>query len=194
MLNVFPLRRIAADMDLTRYLNTPNFLATYPIHKVDQLLLVPDERRGAASALTNTVGTIHIIEGLILLNAAVRRLIAYILNANQARSIFYYFLDTFRVMHGITSELTLQNAGEYVFRYVLSVFSLFYSSTLSTLFMQFVYDQNKPVFGSVANVARAALPVFCEQFSSNCSVAVRLYESDCMQSFGIGGSIRVQNE
>lgn len=152
---------ISTDLDLSRYPNTPHFYYTYPLQMIELMLIVPNEYRSIGSAYTNSAGYTYLIDLLMLTNAVVRKIIALIVNPQHARSILYYFFDTYRLMHGISSSLPLRNAAEYVFRLTLSQFSIVYSTTLCMLYIQYVYDINRQQFGSIADVVRAELPVYC---------------------------------
>lgn len=147
------------------------------------MLIVPYEHPDPMSAYTHSVFMADVVNLLIVLNGIVRKCISLILHPKQTRSIFYYFMDTFRIVHGGSSEMPLRNASEYVFRFVLSVMSTFYSSTICILFMQYVYIVNGPVFGTVADVQHADLPLFCVETGQPGLAASLTHYPDCMSSY-----------
>lgn len=169
---------------MCRHPNTPHYYNTYPVNMIDLVMIVPNAFRSAGSAYTNNVASTYIIDMLLLANAVARKLIAMLLNPRHARSVLYYFFDSYRMMHGVSSVLPLRNAPEYWFRLLLPLFSIFYSTTLSLLFMQYVYDINRQEFGSVEDVVRADLPVYCQEYLANNVPTPGPFESDCLLRLG----------
>lgn len=168
---------------MTQHIGTPNFLLTYPVNMLDMMLIVPYELPDPLSALTHSVFIAVIVDILIVFNGFVRKCIALILNRQYARSVVYYVLDTFRIVHGGPSEMPLRNISEYGFRFMLSVLSTFYSTTICMLYMQYMYLVKTPIYATLADVQRADLPLICLETGQFGQATSLPYQPVCMRSF-----------
>lgn len=148
-------------MEMARMMASPHFRSTYPINTVDLMLMVPTERRVVPQSYAHSNYFRLLVDCLIFLNAFVRKTIAKMLDAPRARSMARYYIDTFGLIHGVSSTLPLINVAEYVFRLSLTIYSSIYSTQICMMYMQYASVISQPAFVTVNDVAHSDLPVYC---------------------------------
>lgn len=181
-----------ADLETLRHPTTPHFHATYPVATIDLVLVVPNENRPMGAAYADTVGFSNMLDLLLLGHAFVRKAMAVWVRPRGARSTVAYFMDNYRLAHGLSSEMPLLHAGEYIFRLSLSLFATVYASTLCMLYIEFVYDLSRQRYGSVQDVRGAQLPVYCGAMTRTLQGGGP-FEADCLLSVRVGEPMRGLN-